>query len=216
MRKTARGGGGGARQTPLHNRSRDVSHRGRQSGTINARLVGISSVRKNIPWGAGKECIVGGEEMGERGGGRGGGRHDKVGRRQRTRTRQPVMATTMTAGDCKKQRLADDGGGRDRRAGAGGCDERRRVRLPTEARGRGGGGALSPSHRQSQQAGRPGEPSDLSGRRGCPASTQSDISPGGGLLRMSTTTARDRALLEIRGQIGAQGCPVSADPTSGA
>ncbi len=122
----------------------------------------------------------------------GEGRHDEVGRQRRTRTRQPVTATTVTAGDRKKRQSADDGGGRDGRAGSGGCGGRRRVRWPMEARGGGGGGARSPSHRRSQRAGRPGEPSDLGGRRRRPASTQSDISPGGGSLRRSTTTLRSR------------------------
>jgi hypothetical protein len=74
------GGGGGVRRSPLHSRSQDVSRRGRQSGLIDAQSVGVSLGRKNIPRGAGKECIVRREGMGKRGGGRGeGGRHDKVG-----------------------------------------------------------------------------------------------------------------------------------------
>jgi hypothetical protein len=121
MGKTARGGGGGARRSPLHSRSRDVYRRGRQSGTIDARLVGVSSGQKNIPWGAGKECVIRGEGMGKRGGGRGGGRHDEVRQRRWTRTRQPVTVTTVMAGDRKKQQSANNGGGQDWWADSGGC-----------------------------------------------------------------------------------------------
>jgi hypothetical protein len=52
--------GGGARRSPLHCQSRDFSCGGRQSRTINAQLIGISPGRKNIPRGAGEECVVGG------------------------------------------------------------------------------------------------------------------------------------------------------------
>ncbi len=104
--------------------------------------------------------------------------------------RQPVTAMTMTAGDCKKRQSANNGGGRDWRAGLGGCSGRRRVRWPMEARGGGGGGTRSPLHRWSQRAGRPGEPSDLGKQQRRPASTQSDVSPGGRLLRRSTMTLR--------------------------
>jgi hypothetical protein len=80
MGKTARrGGGGGAQQRPLQSRSRDVSHRGRQLGMIDVQSVGVSLGQKNIPRGAGKECIVRGEGMGKRGGRWGGGQHDKAG-----------------------------------------------------------------------------------------------------------------------------------------
>jgi hypothetical protein len=89
----------------------------------------LGRTRRAIMAGRASEVREDGED-GEGGGGRSATKpppSSKPGR--------PSQGETIEAGDREKRQSADDGGCRDRRAGAGGCGGRRRVRLPTEARG---------------------------------------------------------------------------------